>query len=43
MDEITKLIQVNVLRDVELEVLKGDGRTTKQILKDLEVRYGYSK
>lgn len=43
MEQIEQLIRINVLRDVELEMLKGDGRTTKEILKDLEIRYGYSK
>jgi len=43
MNEIEKLIKVNVLRDIELEILKSDGRTIKEIIKDLEVRYGYSK
>lgn len=42
MDEITKLIQVNVLRDVELEMLKG-GKSLQEVIKELEARYGYSK
>lgn len=42
MDEITKLIRINVLRDVELEMVKG-GKSLQEVIKDLEIRYGYSK
>lgn len=42
MEQITKLIQINVLRDLELEMVKG-GKSLQEVIKDLEVRYGYSK
>ncbi len=42
MDEITKLIQVNVLRDVEIEIMKG-GKSLQEVIKDLEIRYRYYK
>lgn len=42
MDEVTKLIRINVLWDVELEMVK-EGKSLQEVIKDLEVRYGYSK
>lgn len=42
MNEIEKLIRINVLRDIELEMVKGE-KSLIEVIKELEVRYGYNK